>query len=206
MEHDPLEVAVEQLEKANANLEPELLSVSQAQQRLEVYARMQRMVSVGVASLARRIDEASKVARATGTSVGKAKETIATGKVARDSAAFGDALRQGEVSLEQAAEIARAEESAPGVAAELLAVAREESFHALKEKARRAKLEAEQNKDLFSRQRAARCARSYCDPLGMVHIDLTLEPRRALVSPPPGGGGGRSGAGRSPRLRRRRLR
>ena len=46
----------------------------------------------------------------------------------------------------------------------------------LKEKARKVKLEAEQHRDLARRQRDARCARSYNDELGMVHVHLSLEP------------------------------
>ena len=73
--------AVTQLEKANANLEPELLSLAAAREQLETYARAQRLVAFGVAALARRIDDASELARATGSSTGKARDTIATGKV-----------------------------------------------------------------------------------------------------------------------------
>ncbi len=108
------------------------------------------MAAFGIAALARRVDEAQSLARVTGTSIGKAKDTIATGKVLSDSAPLGEALRQGEVSLEQAAEIAKAEESAPGAATELLSVAKEQSFQVLKEKARKARLEAEQQRDLFT--------------------------------------------------------
>jgi hypothetical protein len=168
--------AIKLLEKANANLEPELLSLAAARELLEAYARTQRLAAFGIAALARKLDEASSLAQVTGTSVGKAKETIATGKVLSDSAPLEDTLKHGDISLEQATEIARAEESAPGVATELLAVAQSESFHVLKERARKAKLEAEQHRDLAPRQHAARRARSYPDELGMVHIHMELEP------------------------------
>src|SRR5918999_6131784 len=106
------------LEKAQADLDPESLSVAQAREQLQVYVRVQRLAGFGVAALARRIDEASSIAKATGTSMGKAKETIATGKVAAESEVLGTALQKGDISLDQAAEIAKAEESAPGSAAE----------------------------------------------------------------------------------------
>ncbi|MGH2697648.1 MAG: hypothetical protein ACRDJL_00435 [Actinomycetota bacterium] len=93
-----------------------------------------------------------------------------------DSEALGDALRQGDISLDQATEIAAAERSAPGAASELLPVARDEAFHVLRGRARKVKLEAEQHKHLAERQRAARAARSYSDELGMVHIHLAFEP------------------------------
>ncbi|MDP9235680.1 MAG: HNH endonuclease, partial [Actinomycetota bacterium] len=93
-----------------------------------------------------------------------------------DSEELKNALCRGELSIEQAAAIASAEGSSPGAATELLAVAREQPLHALREKAGKVKLEAEQHRELASRQRAARSARSYSDELGMTHIHLALEP------------------------------
>jgi 5-methylcytosine-specific restriction endonuclease McrA len=87
-----------------------------------------------------------------------------------------DALEHGDISLDQATEIARAEASAPGTATELIALAQEASFSVLREKARKTKLEAEQHNDLGPRQHAARGARSHTDDLGMIDIHLTLEP------------------------------
>jgi 5-methylcytosine-specific restriction endonuclease McrA len=101
---------------------------------------------------------------------------VSTGKALGDSKALKDALSSGELSMEQAAAIASAEGSSPGAARELLAVAREEPFHVLRETARKVKLDAEQHRELGSRQRAARSARSYSDELGMTHIHVALEP------------------------------
>ena len=140
------------------------------------YARAQRLAAFGIAALARRVDNASEVAAVTGTSMGKAKETVATGKVLAQSPELNLAMQQGAVSLDQAVEIARAEESAPGSAAGLVAVSQDAPFHVLREKARKAKLEAEQHVGLGVRQRAARRARNYSDELGMVNILLTFEP------------------------------
>jgi len=176
MEVAAIDEAIELLEKANADLEPELLSVPAARERLKAYVRAQRLAAFGVAALSRKLDDVAELARVTGTSVGRAKETVATGRILHNSDDLSDALRHGYISLDQAAEIAKAEESSPGAAAELLAVAHSESFNVLKEKTRKAKLEAEQHKDLARRQRHARRARSYSDELGMVNIHLVLEP------------------------------
>lgn len=78
--------------------------------------------------------------------------------------------------MDQATEIARAEKAEPGSATELLEVAHKESFQVLREKARKVVLEAEQHRGLSQRQHEARRARSHTDELGMVHIDLALEP------------------------------
>jgi hypothetical protein len=142
MELGYLDEAIELLEKANADLEPELLGRAGAESLLEAYAKAERLAAFGVAALARKLDDAPEVARVTGTSLGKAKETVATGRVLSGSADLSSALQQGDISLEQAGEIARAEASAPGAAEDLVGVAKEESFHVLRDKARKAMLEA----------------------------------------------------------------
>ncbi|MFP5353343.1 MAG: hypothetical protein ACLGIB_12375, partial [Actinomycetota bacterium] len=63
---------------------------------------------------------------------------VATGAVMAASDELSSALQQGAISLDQAVEIAAAEESAPGSVRELVAVAQEQPFHVLKEKARQA--------------------------------------------------------------------
>ena len=170
-----LQVA-EDLEEVNTELEPDLLTVALARDALAVYARIEKLATFGVASLARKVDDTAQVARMTGTSMGRAKAAVATGKALDKSDDLSLALQRGNISLDQAAEIASAEESAPGAAADLLAVAESESFHVLREKSRKTKLDAEQHRDLFARQSAARSARSYSDELGMIHVDLALEP------------------------------
>ena len=55
-------------------------------------------------------------------------------------------------------------------------LAQEESFQALREKSRKLVLEAEQHRGLAERQHEARRARSYQDDLGMIAINLLLEP------------------------------
>ncbi len=180
MDVSHVEQAVELLEKANAQLQPELLPAGAADRLLAAYARAEKLAGYGVAALAAKRDDATRLARITGTSIGKAKAVVATGRALPGSGELTSALQQGDISLDQASEIAAAEESSPGAATELLEVARKESFHVLKDKARKAKLEAEQHHDLFTRQRAARFARSYSDELGMVHIHLALQPHVAV--------------------------
>lgn len=171
-----IDQAIELLEKANVDLQPELLPAPVARRLLASYARARRLVDFGIAGLSHKLDDASELARVTGTSMGKAKAVVSTGKVLATSADLSAALQQGDISLDQAGEIAAAEESAPGAATELVTVAQKEPFHVLRDRARKAKLEAEQHKDLWARQRAARYGRSHCDGLGMVHIHLALEP------------------------------
>lgn len=111
-----LEEAIELLEKANADLESELLSVPEARERLKAYARAEKLAAFGVAALSRKLDDASEVARVTGTSMGKAKATVATGRVLGSAPELSAALQKRDISLDQAAEIAGAEQSFPGAA------------------------------------------------------------------------------------------
>ncbi|MDQ4095280.1 MAG: hypothetical protein M3174_03620, partial [Actinomycetota bacterium] len=173
---DLVDQAVELLEKANAGLQPELLASDAAKDLMARYARAEKLAAFGLTALCRKVAEPAQVARVTGTSLGKAKAVVATGKVAASSEDLSSALQHGEISLDQATAIAAAEESAPGSARALVAVAQEEPFHVLREKARKTKLEAEQHKGLAQRQHAARRASHHADELGMVNIHLCLEP------------------------------
>jgi hypothetical protein len=168
--------AIEALEKENANLQVELMTAEYARQLLSAYARCDRLVSFGIAALSARLDDSAELARLTGSSMGKARNVVATGKAMASSEELSSALQHGDVSLDQTTEIVGAEESAPGVAVELVAVAQEQPFHVLRDKARKLKLEAEQNRGLGERQHRARRATSHSDELGMVHIHVELEP------------------------------
>lgn len=174
--HGLLAQAIELLEKANARLEPELLTAEAAHKLLAAYARAERLSGYGVAALSRKIDDTATIARAAGTSMGKAKSIVATGKVMRESTPLTKALSKGQISLDQAATIAPAEQASPGAAAGLISLARKESFHVLSDEARKTKLEAEQQRGLAERQRSARRGRNYVDELGMININLALEP------------------------------
>ena len=167
--------AIAALEKSNANLQPELLTAAEARELMTAYVRAERLVSFGIAALSRKVRE-DELARLTGSPLGKARSVVATGQTMARSGDLAEALQDAVISLDQAVEIAAAEDAAPGSAGDLVALAQEQPFHVLREKARKTKLEAEQRRDLAARQREARRARSYLDELGMVHIHLELEP------------------------------
>ena len=168
--------AIEALEKENANLQPELLSAEHARQLMADYARAERLVSFGIAALARKVHEPAEVARVTGSSIGKARNVVAAGEVMASSEELSSAFQHGDISLDQALEIAPAVESAPEAVQELVAVAQKQSFTVLRDKARKTKLEAEQHRDLAARQHAAKKARHYTDDLGMLHVHIEFEP------------------------------
>ena len=144
--------------------------------------RAEKLAAFGVAVLARRLDDASHIARMTGVSAGKARAVVATGKRMSESEDLSTAVQHGRISLEQAAEIAAAEESAPGVAAELVAVAQKEAFHVLKDNARKAKLEAE-------RHETRRGANEPPAAPGATAMSRSLTELVACGGPSPGGTG-----------------
>lgn len=176
MKHSYVDEAVAWLEKANADLEPELMTAADARRAMTTFARAEKLAAFGRTILARKIDDADEVARATGTSVGKAKATVETARALRDAGEVQDAFAGGDISLDQATEIARAEVASPGSATELLKTAATRPFQALRDDARKVVLEAEQKRGLAERQRHARSARSHIDELGMVTINLRFEP------------------------------
>jgi len=164
------------IERANARLRPGELTRPEARSLIDSYGRIVKLGGFGVATLSPSVGDAATVARVSGTSMGRARAAVATGTTLQASPDLDAALRKGAVSLDQAAEIARAEDAAPGSAKTLIEVAEHEAFHVLKDRARKIKLEALQHRDLATRQHDARTARSHVDDLGMVHISLELEP------------------------------
>src|SRR5665809_98019 len=65
----------------------------------------------GIAALSRKLDDATELARVTGTSVGRAKAIVDTGRALRDADQVTDAMQHGVISLDQATEIVRAEQA-----------------------------------------------------------------------------------------------
>ena len=112
-----LDRAIELLEKANADLDPELLPAATARRLLARYARIEKLGAFGVTALARKVSDAAQIAKVTGASMGKAQEVVATAEVLSTSGELDAAMRSGRVSGQQAAVIASAERSAPGSAA-----------------------------------------------------------------------------------------
>ena len=171
-----MDEAIKQIEKSNIDLEPEVLDAHAVRELLSRYAKAKKLVSYGETMLAAKLDDTAAVARATGSSLGKAKAAVDTGNSLKGADHVREAFKSGEISLDQASEIAKAEQASPGSSTKLLKVAQEDSFQALREKSRKVVLEAEQHRDLASRQHDARRARSYKDDLGMIAINLLLEP------------------------------
>lgn len=168
--------AIDLLRAANCELEDERLEADEARGLMRDYGRAESLVAYGLTKLGATVRDAEAVAKATGTSVGKAKQRLATGEALQSATKTRDAFRSGRISADQAAEIARAEAVAPHSAGDLLKTAQGASFQVLRDEARKIVLEAEQHRDLGARQRKARHARASRDEIGMVDIHLKLQP------------------------------
>lgn len=175
MDSQRIEAALAILEDEVGSLQADIVDRGVAARLVGLFARGERICAAGTALLARRVEDASLVARTTGTSVGKARAVIGLSERLRDTPALASAVRTAEVSLDQATEIAKAETAARGSAEALVDVARNEAFHVLRDRARAAALE-DDRASLAARQRAARRVSHRVTDLGMIHIEADLEP------------------------------
>jgi hypothetical protein len=109
------------------------------------------------------IDAPSWIAQTIGSSIGEARAELATVEAMTECPATQEAVNAGELSLTQAAEIARV----PRCEAELLEVARHASLRTLKERAKRRHLEGIRPEDLYAEQFRQREVRHWRDDLDM---------------------------------------
>ena len=64
------------LEKSNLDLEPDLMTAEDARALMEEYHRApKKLAEFGETAMAQKLDDAEQLAKVTGTSIGKAKET-----------------------------------------------------------------------------------------------------------------------------------
>ena len=90
--------------------------------------------------------------------------------------ATADALCRGELSLQEAAEVARGEAGRPGSEAELVGLAQDQGLGAVRQEVRKRALEAKPAEDRAERQHRARYFRHWLDELGMVRFSGALPP------------------------------
>ena len=174
MEADRIEGAVGVLEAELAGLDADRMDPALTHRLLGLFTRGERACA-GATAVARRIGDPRVVARQQGTSMGKARAIVDLSQRIADTPALEAAVRGGEVSLDQATEIAKAETEAPGCADRLVAVAQREPFHELCHQARKARLE-NQREGLGARQHRARRGGHRITDLGLVHVEADLEP------------------------------
>ncbi|MGH9039239.1 MAG: DUF222 domain-containing protein [Acidimicrobiia bacterium] len=121
-------------------------------------------------------DAADWLARAAGTSTVDAKAVLDTVTALAAMPDTGAAVTAGELSLAQAAEVARTEAACPGSEGEMLAVARGGSLKTLKDQGRKRRLGAIEPEDLQRHQHAARSFQHWRDEMGMVGFKGLVPP------------------------------
>lgn len=127
-------------------------------------------------------DGAEWMARQVGSSRQSARRALATAGALEALAATREAFVAGELSLEQAGEIARLPEIArsPELEGELLALARTNELRSLRERSRELCAALVDREELHARQRRARHFRHFRDGLGMVCFSGALCPTEGV--------------------------
>ncbi|HUR24318.1 MAG TPA: DUF222 domain-containing protein [Acidimicrobiales bacterium] len=166
-----------------AGFDPALVSPATANAMVDDAAAIEKMAATVKALLAARVAEtevatregdkspAHALARKTGTTVGKAAETIRTGKRLAKQPKLDAAAREGKVSPEQAAAISDATEADPGAEERLLNQAGHSTLLELRNECERTKAAADRDaEERHKRILAARFARRRNCPDGSAEI------------------------------------
>jgi hypothetical protein len=179
---------VDALVRALRAFEPGEFSGEQCAQLVTSLARAEKTLAAARMRAAARAAEGNEhrkegfadasewIARHTGDTVRSAREALNTMKRLELCPATRDAVRSGEVSLQQAGEIVLTEEAVPGSESELLALAKQSSLSKVRERARHRRAAAIPAEELHNHQRAARSVRHWRDELGMVAGTFRLTP------------------------------
>jgi hypothetical protein len=121
-------------------------------------------------------DPSEWLSRHAGTSARDARDDLSTIKHLEGLPETRAALTSGQVSLGQAAEIARTEAEVPGSEGELLGLAKTSGLSKVRDHARRTRAAAIPAEELHGRQRGARSVRHWRDDLGMIAGTFRLTP------------------------------
>jgi len=141
------------------------------------FGQLVKLGSAGGATAARLLGDPATLARANGTSMGKAREALRTAEAAEKTPELAEAIRAGELSLDQATEIAKTESAAPGSVGPLLERVRGGApVHVLREDARRIRLQAQNPRNLAREQHEGRFLRHGITDKGTIRFEAELEP------------------------------
>ena len=176
------------VDEALAAFDPELLSGDDCATAAALLARIEKACAGARVRAAARAaacgvhrrqgfgDPEEWLARLSGSSTTEARRAWDTVATLESCPRTADAVALGDLSLDQAREIVKAEAARPGSEGALLATARREGLHALRDEARKLRLAAIDAEGLHRRQHAARHVRHWRDDLGMVAGTFALAP------------------------------
>lgn len=180
--------AAESLLSALATLNPERIGGPDAAQIARLLARVAKAASYAEASLAARAVAAEAhrtagyvsapdfVAAQGGLSLSEARGRLSLMGALEAMPGTKEALKTGELSLSQAADLAKAEAACPGAGEALVPLARSASREALKDQAAKVLARSMSAETLAARRQAARRFSSWTDELGMLWLKAALPP------------------------------
>ncbi len=170
----------DELQAVVVGFEAGVLTAAEALTAVELFAEVKRLAEVGEALAAKRVDETSAwraagarsvghfLAGRTGESPSQVGRMVDTARKLDRLGDTADAVRTGQVSIEQAAAIAGAAAIDPGCERDLLDTARSSDLGSLKKAAARARAAGDRHDEQrHARQRAAREFRMWVDDDGM---------------------------------------
>lgn len=183
---------VELLAREVDGLDPSRTSGADAARLVGLFDRVERLGAAGKALMVARAVDCRQWARdgshspqewlsnVSGVAVGAAQRMLDTAEQAVAQPVLADALKAGELSPAQAAEISSAVADNPGAAPRLLRDARTRGFKDLKKACRAAKLAGASSpaddEATARRQGDARYCRTWVDGEGMGRVDARLDP------------------------------
>lgn len=186
-----LSETIQALAEAVEGIDPARTSGADAARLVKIFERGERLCAAGKTLMAARAAECQEwskagarsagdwLAQVSGTSKSAAQRRLDTAKLLADQPEVADALKSGEISPDQAAEISTAVAHDPKAAPRLLHEARHRGFRGLKESCRAVRLaakSAEEDQANFDRQRASRYCRTWTERDGSGRIDARMDP------------------------------
>ena len=168
-------------------LDPNTIGLQAVVEVFDDLVACQRLAGGAVTRMAARYEEAGEwkrngarspeddIGRKTGTGTKRARRKLSTSKRLRKQHRTDDALRNGDVSEDQADEVSDAADASPDSERELLDSAKREPLHQLRKRAAEAKARADRDREATRRRlHGQRCARRWNDADGMGNLLLKL--------------------------------
>jgi hypothetical protein len=183
------------MQEATGGFDPQLLTAADCQAVVDDVTAIERMAAHVKALAAARVAETElwrrqgarspeeDLARRTGTSIGRAKETLQAGRRVRSQAAVDEAARRGELSPEQVAAIADATAADPAAEERLVGSAGRQSLQELRDACGRVKAAAMDPEERRRRVHRERRLRTFTDADGgwNLHLRHTAEVGAAVM-------------------------
>ena len=183
---------VEALAKEVDRLDPARTSGPDAARLVNLFDRVERLGAAGKTLMAARAVECNQWARdgahsapewlsqVSGVPLSAAQRTLETAEQMAAQPELADAVRSGELSAAQAAEISSAVAENPDATPRLIGEAKKQGFKGLRKQCRAARLAAARSRDddeaIARRQRDSRYLRMWAEPDGSGRIDARLDP------------------------------